>query len=236
MKLQTAYFALGILMTGIVIWIGIRAIKRTFGTGKKVIDKSFLLIMSLLLWHMYVFVIAKTGILQDYSLPPKTMLLVLPSYVFIGVFLYRNRNRAWIHKIPQHWLIFYQSFRIVIETIFIFAVAQNVMHYYVTIEGYNYDLLYAITAPFVGCYVWKKKSAVRRLAIWWNYFGLLVIAIVMVIATTTIYYPEFYGYNYDIMPKKFVMYPYVLTLGFLMPSALFVHLLSLIQLHKSKRR
>lgn len=235
MTLQLAYISLSLLMTIIIIVIGRIAIKRTFNESHTVRIKSLFLLTPILLWHVYIFMIAQTGILQDYSLPPKVpLLLVLPAFLFMGIFIFRNRNADWLQNIPKHWLIFFQTFRIILETIFVFSVAKGDLHPNMTIEGYNYDIIFAITAPFIGYWLMKGTNVAKRLTAWWNYLGLTVIASIIFVVITTVYFPEFYGSTTNLASKEFGMYPYLLVPGFLMPSAVFMHVLSLVQLRKEK--
>ena len=237
MILKLAYIGLSILMTIILIQIGLKTIKKTYADSATVRKKRITLILSLLLYHVYIFTIASTGILENYEFPPKfALLLILPPFLFTGVFIYKNRNSNWIHNIPEHWLIYYQSFRILIETIFVFSIAQGIVHYQMTIEGYNYDLIFAISASIIAFLVFQKRTFPKRVAIWWNYIGLAVITVIIFLVQSAIYLPEIYGSQTTLLPVKFVIYPYVLVAGFLMPSAVFIHVLSIVQLSNSSEQ
>jgi len=233
MILKLAYIGLSILMTVILMLIGSKAINKTFLDKSTARKKRLTLILALLLWHLYIFAIASTGMLQNYEFPPKfLLLLILPAFLFTGVFIYKNRNNTWIHNIPEHWLIYYQSFRMLIETLFVFSVVQGIVHYHMTIEGYNFDLIFSGSASIIAFLVFKKRMLSKKVAIWWNYIGLGVIAIIIFLVQSAIYLPEIYGSETILLPKQFVMYPYVLVAGFLMPSAVFIHVLSIVQLSR----
>jgi len=237
MDLKLGYISLSILMTVVLILIGFKAIKKTFIDKSTARKKRVILILSLLLWHAYIFAIAATGILQNYEFPPKfVQLLILPAFLFTGIFLYKNRNHPWIPNIPASWLIYYQSFRILIETLFIFSIARGIVNYHMTIEGYNYDLIFASSAPIIAFLVFQKKTLSKKVALLWNYLGLTVIAVIIFLVQSAIYLPEIYGSDTILLPKKFAMYPYVLVGGFLMPSAVFIHVLSIVQLSGSNKR
>ena len=51
---------------------------------------------------------------------------------------------------------------------------------------------------------------------------------------TSIYKPELYGSTTALLPMAGFEYPYVLVAGFLMPLAVFIHVLSIVQLKKIK--
>lgn len=232
MILQLAYLGLSVLMTAIIILIGLKAINTTFSEKTVVRKKKILLIASLVSWHLYVFVLASTDAMDDLSFPPRFFLFtILPAFIFTGIFIYINRNNSWIQNIPSHWLFFYQSFRIGIETLFIFTVAKGILHPNVTIEGYNFDLIYAFTVLVIGLFTFKKFDKYNQIIIWWNYLGLAIIAFIIFLFQSTLYIPEIYG-EIKPFPMEFLNYPYVLVVSFLMPSAVFIHILSIVQLRK----
>lgn len=230
MILKLSYLALALLMSLILLIIGFKAIRKTFPDKGIARRKRIVLSVSLLAWHLYILTLASTGILINYGFPPRFfLLLILPAFIFTGVFIYRNRRSSWIQNIPPHWLIYYQSFRILIETLFVFSVARGILHYHVTIEGYNYDMVFAFTALIMAV-LFRRKIISSKAVLLWNYAGLAVIAFIIFLFLSTTYLPELYGSKSMLLPRDFVLYPYVLVPAFLMPSAVFIHVLSLVQL------
>ncbi len=235
MALEFAYITLSVLMFMILIYMANHAIQKSVDDKNKSRKKIILVIGGLIGFHLYTFSIAITGMLQNYDFPPRFVIfLIIPAFTFSGFFIYKNKNKKWIQTIPQHWLIFYQSFRILIETIFVFTVAKGILHPNVTIEGYNYDMVFGYTAPIIGILIMRNSTKFKSLAILWNYLGLAVISVIIFLFISTIYFPELYGSETYLMPTEFGKYPYVLVPGFLMPSAVFIHILSIVQLKKSK--
>ena len=226
------YLILTIIMMIILITGSILIINKTFEPAKRA-KKIWLVISLLILWQVYIYLIALSGIPQDYSLPPKGILiLVFPPFIFTGIFLYFNRNEAWIKNIPEHWLIFYQSFRVLVELTFAWSVIKGALHPNVSIHGYNYDLIFGLTAPFTGYYLYKKGLKTKKIVQIWNYAGLIILASAIFVFSTTTFFPELYGSNEVLMPKDFGLYPIVTMPGFLMPSAVFIHVLSIVQLSR----
>lgn len=226
MSLSNTYLLLNLITISLLVFIGFRAT-----ATPKHPKRRRNLILGLLFWQIYIYLMASTGIFQDFSFPPKFVLfMIIPCFTFTGIFLYKKRKEDWILKIPPHWLAFYQSFRIVIESLFIVSVAEGILHPNVTFEGYNYDLIFGLSAPIIGWLVYKKKSF--SLLKIWNYLGLTVIASIIFLFISTIYFPELYTDKPIDFPTEFGTYPYVLIAGFLMPSAVFIHILSLIQINR----
>ena len=230
MELKIAYLGLTLFTVLFLGFIGFIAIGRSSHKPNR--DK-ILLTLSLLIWQVFIFVVSSQGILKSYEFPPRfAIIFVIPSFIFTGVFLTINRNKNWIRSIPEHWVVYFQSFRILVETLFVFGVAKGILHYQVTIEGYNYDMIFALTAPIVAFLVYHKKVFSRKLILLWNYLGLTVIASIIFLFMTSIYVPEIYGSEIPLLPLESLSYPYILIPGFLMPTAVFLHILSIIQVSK----
>lgn len=232
MGLKLAFIGLTLITSLFIIVIGFKAIDTTSSYPKK---EKVKLLFGLLLWQIFIFSIASTGILRSYDFPPLfAIAFIIPSFIFTGLFLYGNRNRQWIHCIPEHWIIYFQSFRIIVEILFVYSLGQGIFNYQVTIEGYNFDMIFAITAPIVAFLVYQVKVLSRKILLIWNYLGLTVLASVIILFLTSMYRPEIYGSELPILPLEAMSYPYVLIAGFLMPAAVFLHFLSIVQLRKLK--
>ena len=229
--LKLSYISLSLLMLIILFLIGNYAIQKSISSQQDHASKKRILLSSLLLWHLYILAIGSTQFLTDLSFPPRIALfLIIPTFLFIGFFIRKNWKKNWIQSIPSIWLVLYQSFRIAIESIFIFTVAAGLLHKNVTIKGYNYDMLYAISAIFIAIIVHYSTTLPKKLLLAWNFLGLAVIAVIIFLFLSSIYFPELYGPNTAAFPTEFGKYPYVLVPGFLMPSAVFIHALSIAQL------
>lgn len=231
MYLKLGFLALSLSMTLIIFLFGSKAID--FCEDQHKPKKKILLGLSLLTWHIYVFLIVKSGIIKSFELPPRfPLLLVMPTFIIMGAFLYSNRNKEWIKAIPNHWLAYVQSFRIAVETLFVFAVVEGILHWQVTIHGYNYDMFVGISALVVGLLI-QKKLISNKLAIAWNISGLLILAVVVFTFVTTSFIPSLWGSDVPLLPMKaLAYYPFALVAGFLMPVAVFLHIWSIMQLSK----
>ena len=220
MELKLAFIALTIFTNAFLILIGCKAINDTSQHPNK--DKTFL-ILGLIIWQTFIFSISSTGMLKAF---------IIPSFIFTGLFLYKERSSLWLERISESTIIYFQSFRILVEILFVLSVTKGIFNYHVTIEGYNYDMLFASTAPLIAYLVYNKKILPRRSILIWNYLGLFVLASVIFVYLTSVYKPEIYGSQSPLLPLAALTYPYVLIAGFLMPVAVFLHILSILQVRK----
>jgi hypothetical protein len=231
--LELGYLLLTAIASIIIVYVYHYGLKR-IGIEKTAINKRITyLIVGLLLWFIYVFAITKSGILASFELPPRFPIFVIfPLFIFTGIVLYKNRNSKMFSAIPSSWAIYIQSFRILVESLFVATVAAGFMHKEVTIEGYNFDMLFALTAPIIGYLVFNAKKLPIKIALYWNYIGLAVLASIIVVFMTTIFFPSLWGSETSLAPPQVVEFPFILVAGFLMPVAVFVHVFSIIQLRK----
>ncbi len=94
MILQLGYFGLITLMVILISIMGKNAIDKTVTDKKTRKKKLFLLIGGLVIWQFYQLVIGVSGFLTDFSLPPRFLFcLVLPTFIFTGIFLSKNRKK-----------------------------------------------------------------------------------------------------------------------------------------------
>ena len=232
MELKIAYLGLTLLTTLFLVIIGLKAINDSSNNPKR--DK-YILIFTLLIWQIFIYTLSSSGVLVSYEFPPRfAIAFIVPSFIFTGVFLYRSRNKNWIKSIPEHWVIYFQSFRILVEILFVFSVSKGIFNYQVSIEGYNFDMIFAFTAPIIAFLVYNKNLLSREVVLVWNYIGLTVLASVIFLFLTSVFKPEIYGSELPLLPLEALTYPYVLIAGFLMPTAVFLHILSILQLKRRK--
>ena len=228
--LKLGYIFLTVAVLVFLFFMGGYAIRLTSKQPKR---DQLILFSGLVLWQVYVYTVCWTGFMKSYEFPPRfALLLILPLFLFTAIFLFKNRNKKWIRVIPEHWIIYFQAFRIIVEILFVFSVAKEILNVHVTIEGYNFDMIFGFSAPLIAffAYTSSKKLVTKKGVLIWNYVGLLVLSSVIFVFITCVYAPWIYGSQLPLLPLVSMEYPYVLIAGFLMPVAVFLHGLSIVQL------
>ena len=229
-------YVLTTIIMSVVIIVGFY-ISRTkhLNNRKKSLSQTAKIAFCIVSVLFYLFILSSNMVLVDYGMPPRfPIFLIFPTFLFTGIFIYKNRNNAWIRNIKPATLIYIQSFRVLVEILFVFSITEGILPKLVTIEGYNFDMIVGILAPIVAYLVFNKKVASIKVALYWNYLGLAVLASVIFVFLSTTFAPEFYGSSLNLMPIEFTHYPYTLVAGFLMPVAVFMHVLSIVQLSKNR--
>ncbi len=235
--IQAGYVILTLVIATILIYgyyFGMT--KLEVDTSTKIRRISFAA-LGLLIWLSYVFFISNSGFLQNFDLPPRfPLLLVIPTFLFIAIQFIRNKRSGMYQAIPIRWSVYFQSFRILVESLFLATVGLGILHPEVTFEGYNFDLIFGVSAIVVGLLVYAWSVLPEKLVLYWNYLGLLVLASIVFLFTTTVYFPSFWGKTETWVNPAFLSFPYTLVPAFLMPSAVMIHIFSILQLNKQSQR
>ncbi|MEL6922475.1 MAG: hypothetical protein AAFO94_00390 [Bacteroidota bacterium] len=221
--------------TAAIILIGFHfALKRSPLEASQRRSKWRTAFIGLVLWALYLLIVDYTDVINSFELPPRfPIFLILPLFAFTAFFLYRNRNSPVLHAIPKSWPVYFQSFRLLIESLFVLALADQILPVQVTFEGYNFDMLFAATAIPLAYLSFQRKLLPERVVLWWNYLGLAVIASIIFLFTTTFFFPSVWGASSTLASEEVFSFAFMVVPGFLMPAAVFMHFLSIIQLRRS---
>ncbi|MEO0583494.1 MAG: hypothetical protein AAF135_14820 [Bacteroidota bacterium] len=231
--LEFAYILLFVTLMGVILWmarLAMRKMEVPLSTQRR---RLVTILLGVLGWIAIQIALSTAGIYDDLSLPPRIpLLMILPLFVFAFVFLNRNKQSPILHAIPIHIPIVYQSFRAVIEVLFYFTFVAGILPIQVTFGGANYDVLLGISAIFVGLYAYRTDAS-PKLLIAWNILGIAVVGFAAFTFISSFYFPEIWG---DGEPNlAFNRFPFLLLPSFFMPSAIFMHLLSIVQLRRSMK-
>ncbi len=226
--IKASYILLFVILLTILLWGLNNALLKRGSTTTKRNRILLLTLIGILSWLTLQFFIWSTGFYYDLSLPPRIPLfMVFPVFLFTFLFLNRNRNHKVLTAIPIALPIAIQSFRAVIEVLFYFTFLNHILPIQVTFEGSNYDVLIGLSAIVMAVYANRPNSS-RKILLIWNVLGILVVLFAAFIFITSFYMPSIWG-NTGI-PLEFNQFPYLLLPTFLMPFAVFLHALSIIQL------
>ncbi|WP_420320892.1 hypothetical protein [Flagellimonas sp.] len=226
--IKTSYVLLFGVLLLILLWVLNNGLKKNGVLASKRNQITFLTALGIFTWLALQYFIWTTGFYYDLSLPPRIPLfMVLPVFLFIVFFMFGNRNHKVLASIPIALPIAVQSFRAVIEVLFYFTFIQGILPIQVTFEGANYDVLIGLSAIVMAVYA-NRPNASKKVLLAWNFIGTLVVLFAAFIFITSFYFPSIWGETG--IPIGFNQFPYLLLPTFLMPFAVFLHVLSITQL------
>lgn len=234
--LKFAYSILFIILLITILFFYAKALKKNQNTSSSIKKKLLIVLAVISGWLLVQYLIHQTGFYHTLTLPPRIPLfMIAPLFLFSFIFLLKNRKSNVLNNIPLEIPIAYQSFRAIIEVLFYYTYVQGILPIQVTFEGANYDVLLGISAILVGVYARKKNASIRFL-IAWNIIGIGVVAFAAFTFVTSFYFPSIWGQTDSIVIQEFNQFPFLLLPLFFMPSAVFMHLVSIIQLTRKRKR
>ena len=179
-------------------------------------------------WAALITTVARSGVLSSFDARPPRLMFVVGAAM--ALFVYTTRRSVvprLLDAAPRTWLVALQSMRAAIELVLwgLFATGSFPIH--LTFEGRNFDVLVGLSAPVVAYAVARGRLGSRGLVAW-NVVSLGLLANIVFMAVTTL--PGPLHLSWPGVPSTVVTtVPYVLLPGFLVPVALFGHVLSLRQ-------
>ena len=233
--LALTYFTLSAYVIGFLYLIMNKGLRLSQASPNKRKRTISIALVSGIAWLTYVAVLIQSGILKDLELPPKFPLFILiPIIAFQVGFYNRHKNSEVIRNVPRHWLIYFQSFRVFVEIMLYYKFLDGIIPESATFEGYNFDIVMGAMAPIIALTLYRRIEKFRALAVVWNIVGMLMILLVAVVIGTSLYLPDVWGSELPLVSDQFVELPYFLIAAVIAPGAIFVHVISLIQLRQLK--
>lgn len=152
----------------------------------------------------------------------------IPPLILI-VYLSFNRTFGRLLKlIPPAWLIFIQVFRLLLDLTLWLGYKGNFMPVQLTFEWLNQDIIVGLTAVFAATLFFGRNRFLRREAILWNFFGILLLFNLSTVLFFS--FPAAWQVFKTLPDSSFVTdIPFIWIPGFLLPFAMAMHLFSLRQ-------
>jgi hypothetical protein len=142
---------------------------------------------------------------------------------------FSNRFRTLALAIPGHWLIFFQSFRILVELILWQAFLKGALPVQMSFEGRNWDILSGLLALATGWIVMNRRQGYRTIAVVYNIIGVGLLLNVLVVAVLSMPTPLRYFMN-EPSVEKVAQFPMIYLPSVLVVLAYSFHIFSLRQL------
>ncbi len=187
-------------------------------------------------WTILILILSYVGFFADFSmLPPRPALAILIPLPLIIAFSFSKTGTQLLKSVPPHWIVYMQSFRIVVELLLLAAFLNNKLPVQMTFEGKNYDIVTGLLALPVGYLLSRNKPYARKLAIVHNFLGIALLLNILIIAVLSM--PTSIRYFMNEPSNTLVArFPYILLPGVLVPIAYSMHIFSLRQLLTAKKR
>jgi hypothetical protein len=184
--------------------------------------------LALAAWLACTAMLALTGLAGDFSsFPPPVMpMVLLPPLVVSLALTFSGKFGAVLRHVPVAWLLWLQSFRVVVEVLLWALHAQGLLPVQMTFEGLNFDVLTGATAPLAAYLLTVRPGWRRPILLAWNGMGLALLATIVVISILSLPTPLRVFTN---EPANTIVtrFPFIWLPGFLVPLAYTLHFFAL---------
>jgi hypothetical protein len=184
-------------------------------------------ILVMLGWLVLVGGLSRIGFFDYFDqLPPRPVLAIFLPLPFVLLFAFSRTGTALLKAIPPSWLIYMQSFRILVEVILWIAVTRAILPVQMSFEGRNFDIISGILALPVGWWVAKNFTQARSIAIIYNFIGLAFLLNILLIALLSM--PTTFRYFHNDPSSRIVAeFPFIYLPSVLVVMAYTLHVFSL---------
>lgn len=168
------------------------------------------------------------------SLPPKIVLFgILPPLLVIILIFNLEKGKLFIDSLPLLSLTYLNTIRVFVEIILYKLFLYKMVPELMTFQGINFDILIGISAPFIAYYGIRMSKISKRLILYWNILGLVLLFTIVIVAFFSAPSPlqkiAFEQPNIAILYFPFSWLP-----TFIVPIVFFGHLVSIRQLLKQE--
>jgi len=199
--------------------------KTDFSKNKKLIT-GLLVSAGLIGWYVFVLWAGIIGFFAEETLIAPNIVLTFIILAFTIRRLYKSVTiQTVFEKIPAHWLIAVQIFRLM-GYVFLTLYVMGILPGFFAIPTGLGDVFIGITAPFLAYIVYSKKSSFKNLALAWNYLGIadLVMAITLGILTYSWLYQ---AVPTDVPSNPIAQFPLIIIPVFAVPLSIILHLFTI---------
>jgi len=180
-------------------------------------------------WVALLTVLSLSGYFADFSaLPPRIGLAVLVPLPIVLFVAFSRTGTEWLRRVAPQRLVFWQSFRILVEIGLWINFMRGLIPVQMSFEGRNFDVLSGLLAIPVAYYCFVRKSWPRWIVVVYNIVGLALLLNIIIISMLSMPTPLRYFHN---EPANTLLghFPYIFLPGLLVPLAYSLHILSLKQ-------
>lgn len=156
------------------------------------------------------------------TLPPRTPLLIAPTFVMMLIAFNTTRGKAFIDSLSPKALVWLSLVRVPVEICLYWLFIAGQVPEIMTFNGLNWDILAGATAPIVAYLYFTRKSMSRKLFVAWNVIGIVLLATIIVIATLSVPSP-FQQFGFAQPNIGILQFPIVWLPSFVAPLVFFSH-------------
>jgi hypothetical protein len=185
-------------------------------------------------WIFFQAVFALGGFYQNtQTIPPRLLLFAIVPALLLIISLFVFARKTFIEPLPLKILTLLHVVRIPVELVLHKLYEHKTIPQIMTYEGWNFDILAGITAPFVFWLAFRGGKTNRALLIVWNVLALLSLVNIVTIAVRYLDSP-INSVAFELQNRGVLYFPFIWLPAIVVPIVLFCHLASLWKLFRSE--
>lgn len=161
--------------------------------------------------------------------PPFTFMGFIPSFILMSVLFLTISGRRFIDTLSLFDLALLSIIRIPVEIVLYWLFMERLIPEAMTFQGYNFDILAGITAPFIAYFGYKQSILNNTILILWNIVSLLLLITIILLSIFS--FPSVIQQYAFAQPNIGMLYfPFFWLPSFIVPIVFFSHLVAIRQL------
>ena len=165
--------------------------------------------------------------------PPFTFIGFVPAFILMAILFNTNKGRSFIDSLPAYELAVLSIVRIPVEIVLHWIFIVKLIPEAMTFNGYNFDIIAGITAPFIAYFGYKKASLGKSTLLAWNIICLLLL-ITIILLSVFAFPSAIQNYAWEQPNVGMLYFPFFWLPSFIVPIVFFSHLVLIRKLVKSK--
>ncbi len=177
-------------------------------------------------WLLFSTVLGYYGFFENFErIPPRIGMFALIQIIAVIYLVFFSQYAETLGKLSSENIYALQSFRIPVEFLLTFLMAEKLLPREMTWAGWNFDIVTGVTA-LVMSYLAYKKRLTRNLELVWNVMGLGLVLWVVFVGVFSAPTPL---RLFETEPPNFIVgyFPFHFLPQFLVPLAIALHLIVL---------
>jgi len=200
--------------------------------NEKLRSKTNIITIILIAWLFLQGVLSIKGIYSNGTdfMPPKIFLLgILPNFIMYAWLFLSKSGKVIIDNLPIEKLTYLHLVRIPVEFVLWWLFLNKAIPQIMTFEGWNYDIIMGLTAPFIIYFGFKKRKISPKMMIAWNAIGILFLIFIFTIAILSSPFP-LQQLAFDQPNIGILHFPFSWLATFIVPVVVLGHMVSIRQL------
>ena len=163
-------------------------------------------------------------------LPPRIFVFgVLPTIILVIFTLVTKKGNHFINNLSLKQLTIIHVVRIPVEIVLYLLFINKTIPKLMTFEGRNFDIIAGITAPIMAYLAFRNSKVSKKLLIFWNVIGLILLLNIVFNALFSAPSP-IQKFAFDQPNIAILYFPFCWLPTFIVPIVLFSHLAALSKL------